>query len=59
MQKQQLLESLLASQAYIEISRGSTRPIKLDEILQRRMEDFMDRRLKQIYSGNRKVEILE
>lgn len=55
MQKQQLLESL----AYIEISRGATRPIRLDEILQRRMEDFMDRRLKQIYSGNFKTESLE
>lgn len=55
MQKQQLLESL----AYIEISRGSTRPIKLDEILQRRMEDFLDRRLKQIYSGTFKAEMVE
>lgn len=44
MQKQQLLESV----SYIAIARGTTRPIRLDEILQRRMEDFLDRRLKMI-----------
>lgn len=41
MNKQQLLESL----DYIAIKRGMTRPIKLDEILQARMTDFLDRRL--------------
>lgn len=47
MQKQQLLESL----GYIEITRGTTRPIRLDEILQRRMEEFLDRRLKMMHTG--------
>lgn len=46
-EKQQLLESL----NYIEINRGATRPIKLDEILQRRLEEFLDRKLKMINGG--------
>lgn len=46
-EKQQLLESL----SYVEIARGTTRPVKLDELLSRRMESFMDRRLKTIVGG--------
>lgn len=46
-EKQQLRESL----PYIAIERGETRPLRLDEILQRRMEDFVDRRLKVINGG--------
>jgi hypothetical protein len=47
MDKQQLLESL----DYIAIKRSYTRPVRLDDILQRRMEDFIDRRLKMIRRG--------
>lgn len=46
-EKQQLLESL----SYVEIARGTTRRVKLDELLSRRMESFMDRRLKTIVGG--------
>lgn len=43
-EKQQSLESL----HYSEINRGTTRPTKLEEILVRRMEVFLDRKLKNL-----------
>ena len=51
--KQQLLEST----GYIQIARGSTRPVKLEEILQRRMEEFLDRRLKAINGDRSRVSL--